>query len=396
MVDKNDVIMNKKNDISGLVQSSIICYHFFPHYRKGIIEELSKQISPTFLGDDRGVEGIKPYKFCSTDKFIHGSCFYIGKLMVQPKTIWVALTGNHTSYIFLANPNHISTWIAALICRLRRKQVVFWGHGFKSNKRTKSNLLRKVFFNLSNSFYTYGWRAKENAISLGFPSKKIHVGFNSLDYNTQLTVRNSLATVNSSDDQTLNIICISRLTHACRYDLLFQAIEIARNKKPDMSFNITLIGDGPERKNLEAIAQNLNLRTKFIGELYDEAIIAQHISSADVTISPGKIGLTAMHSLMYGTPVVSNDDYVSQMPEVEAIVSGHTGEVFTNNDIASLSNILICFKSNYPDRQKTRKDCFLMMDQIYNPFNQACILKMAIEGSDALEGKETLSLYKER
>lgn len=388
--------MNKDNDLPGIVESSVICYHFFPHYRKGIIEELSRQISPTFLGDDRGVEGIKPYKFCSKDKFIHGHCFYIGKLMVQPKTIWVALTGNHANYIFLANPNHISTWIAALICRLRKKQVIFWGHGFKSNDLSKTNHLRKIFFNLSNSFYTYGWRAKENAISLGFSSKEIHVGFNSLDYNTQLKVRNSLITAKPSDNKTLNVICISRLTHTCRYDMLFQAIEIAKNKKPEMSFKVTLIGDGPERKNLETIALNLQIQATFIGELYDENIIAQHISSADVTISPGKIGLTAMHSLMYGTPVISNDDYVNQMPEVEAIVSGHTGEVFINDDIYSLADLLINFKSGYSDRQKTREDCYLMMDQIYNPLNQVTILKMAIKGSDALEGKETLSLYKEK
>ncbi|WP_223543419.1 glycosyltransferase [Pseudomonas sp. GL-B-12] len=386
--------MNTEHDLPKTSHSSIICYHFFPHYRKGIIEELARQISPTFLGDNRGVEGIKAYEFSADDTFIQSSCFYIGKIMVQPKVIWVALTGKYTSYVFLANPNHISTWLAAIICRLRFKNVVFWGHGFKSDKKTKSNFIRKIFFKLANSFYTYGWRAKDNAVNLGFSSKNIHVGYNSLDYNTQLKVRNTLVASEPSDSETLNIICISRLTYACRYDMLFQAIELAKTINPNMVISVTLIGDGPERAHLEKIACDLKIETDFVGELYDEKIIARYISSADVTISPGKIGLTAMHSLMYGTPVISNDDYVSQMPEVEAIVTGHTGEVFCNGSISSLADALLIFKSKYLDRKKTREECFLMIDKIYNPSNQAHILKMAIEGNDALEGKNVLSLFK--
>ena len=386
--------MKKKYGPPDISHTSIICYHFFPHYRKGIIEELSRQISPTFLGDDRGVEGIKAHNFSMDDTFIHSSCFYIGKIMVQPKVIWIALTGKYNSYVFLANPNHISTWIAASICRLRCKNVVFWGHGFKSNKNTKSNFIRKIFFKLANSFYTYGWRAKEHAVSFGFSSKEIHVGYNSLDYNTQLKVRNSLTTTESSNTENLDIICISRLTYACRYDMLFQAIKLAKITKPNITFSVTLIGDGPERMHLEQIARELNIEANFVGELYDEEIIARYISSADVTISPGKIGLTAMHSLMYGTPVISNDDYVSQMPEVEAIVIGHTGEVFCNGSISSLSETLVKFKAKYSDREKTRQNCFSMIDTIYNPTNQARILKMAIEGDDALEGKDVFYLFK--
>ncbi|KQB51553.1 hypothetical protein AQS70_17700 [Pseudomonas endophytica] len=373
--------------------NSIICYHFFPHYRKGVIEELEQEISPTFLADNKGVEGILPYKFNSSQKFIHSQCFYIGKLMLQPYLLWVALTGRYDNFIFLANPNHITTWIASLICRVRKKNVIFWGHGFKSSERTNSNRIRKLFFSLADSFYTYGWRAKVNAISFGFPKDSIHVGFNSLDYEHQLKTRNNLPPPIAPNDKELNIICISRLTLACRYDLLIDSIKIASSNNPLVNFNLTFIGDGPEREKLGEMASMLGINCLFLGEIYDENIIANHISSADVTISPGKIGLTAMHSLMYGTPVISHDNFISQMPEVESIIEGHTGEIFEQDNIISLAEKITSFKKHYPDREKTRQDCFLMIDQIYNPKKQVSVLKMAIHKAKALDGNDAVNLF---
>ena len=36
-------------------------------------------------------------------------------------------------------------------------------------------------------------------------------------------------------------------------------------------------------------------------------------------VSPGNVGLTAIHSLTYGTPVLTHDNFNFQMPEAEAI-----------------------------------------------------------------------------
>ena len=42
---------------------------------------------------------------------------------------------------------------------------------------------------------------------------------------------------------------------------------------------------------------------------------------SDLTVSPGNIGLTAIHSLSYGTPVCSHSNFNNQMPESEAIIN---------------------------------------------------------------------------
>lgn len=379
--------------------SVAIFYHFFPHYRKGVIDEISNKVNAVFIGDPAGVEGIKPHCFGKEDIFKPAKCWYIGHFMFQPKTIKEAF-GEYSTYIFLANPNHISTWIAAAICKARGRRVIFWGHGFKSSIKSRKNSLRKIFFQLSHSFYTYGWRAKQNAIELGFSEKNIYVGFNSLDYKTQISVRNRIletesnAIISKSDDELL-ITCISRLTHECRYDLLLDAVSIVHKTSP-IRCRIILIGDGPERASLEEKANTLAINAEFIGAVYEENVIAARIFSADVTISPGKIGLTAMHSLMYGTPVISNNDFVSQMPEVEAVVPGFTGDFFETNDASSLAMVIRDFRSRFPDRRKTRKYCFDMIDGIYNPDKQIEVLLMAIDGIDAPKGDDAFTLFKDQ
>lgn len=385
-------IIGKDDDLSVRKPRVAISYHFFPHYRKGVIEQISRHTDAVFLGDSLGEDGIRPHNFKDGQKFKPSKCWRAWKFVFQPRTILEAFK-DYDAFVFLANPNHISTWIAAILLRIRGRRVIFWGHGFKSSDKTIKNSLRKLFFSLSHAFYTYGWRAKKNAVALGFDPKKTYVGFNSLDYIEQKKIRDRLLSREKcSASREILITCISRLTTACRYDMLFDAIKAAQDNSPQR-FRVSIIGDGPERAKLEQKARDMNIEAKFHGAIYDENKIAEHIYNADVTVSPGKVGLTAMHSLMYGTPVVSNDDFASQMPEVEAVIPGYTGELFKSGSIESLTNVLIEFTARFPDRELTRNNCFAMIDDIYNPFKQMNVLAMAIEGKPADHGDDAFNMF---
>jgi glycosyltransferase involved in cell wall biosynthesis len=379
--------------------SVAVIYHFFPHYRKGIIEELSRDphVDVTFVGAKKGIEGIKEYSFSDKSNFLDVATYYIGNIVFQPYVILICLFGRFDSYVFLANPYFITTWIGAAICRVRRRRVVFWGHGFKSDVLGLSNRVRRCFFSLANSFYTYGWRAKQIAVLFGFDPSTVHVGFNSLDYVKQIEVRNvvsknNVQPVSTEEANVLKVLCISRLTDICRYDLLFTAAHLAYEKY-GLVLDIVLIGDGPVRGELEKQADDLQLNVKFVGAIYDEVEIANYLFNADVTVSPGKVGLTAMHSLMYGTPVISNDDFVSQMPEVEAVVDGKTGLLFKRDDFADLAEKLKEFSSVFVDRELTRLRCYQMIDAIYNPMNQTKVLVDAVRGRCADKGDDAFVIF---
>jgi glycosyltransferase involved in cell wall biosynthesis len=368
-----------------------VFYHYYPHYRKGVIERLMAEpsLEVTFFGGAHGKEGINTYEFASGSRFTKVWTLFLGRFVLQPGIIWRCLLGRFDCFVFLADPNHLTSWIAAAACRLRGRRVIFWGHGFKSSTRTKRNLLRKAFFVLAHGFYTYGYRAKQAAIDLGFAPSTIYVGFNSLDYNHQLILRNALIEEKraASGGECLRIVCISRLTRACRYEQLFEALSMAKRKGLE-NFTVLVIGAGPERAALERSAKVHGVDATFLGAIYDEHVIASHLYDADVTVSPGKVGLTAMHSLMYGTPVISHDDFLEQMPEVEALVPGVTGELFGKGDVEALSERLLNFRAAFPDRAKTRLRCFQMMDEIYNPRLQVEVMRKAVMGVEALTGND--------
>ena len=62
---------------------------------------------------------------------------------------------------------------------------------------------------------------------------------------------------------------------------------------------------------------------------YDENEIGDLIYNADLCVSPGNVGLTAIHTLTYGTPVLSHANFPNQMPEFEAIDKDFTSFLFS-------------------------------------------------------------------
>ena len=77
---------------------------------------------------------------------------------------------------------------------------------------------------------------------------------------------------------------------------------------------MVIIGDGQEREKLEKLSRQLDVKTWFYGACYDDVQTAQLIYDADICVSPGNVGLTAMHVMSFGTPVITHSNFVNQMP----------------------------------------------------------------------------------
>ena len=105
--------------------------------------------------------------------------------------------------------------------------------------------------------------------------------------------------------------------------------------------------------------------------------------SANLTVSPGQVGLTAMHSLAYGTPVITHDDPAHQMPEWEAIVPGKTGDLFKRGDALDLAATIRKWCVNpWPD-DDVRSQCMAVIEQHYNPQFQQQVINRAVAGLPA-------------
>lgn len=111
--------------------------------------------------------------------------------------------------------------------------------------------------------------------------------------------------------------------------------------------HLIIVGDGPEKERLVAMAQTAQISqfVEFVGEKTGEADLAPLFAKSAVSVSPGAIGLAAIHRLAYGVPLLIGDNE-PHGPEIEAFVPSVNGGYFASDSPDSLAQKLIDLMSN--------------------------------------------------
>lgn len=81
-------------------------------------------------------------------------------------------------------------------------------------------------------------------------------------------------------------------------------------------------------------------RVIFPGAIYDEQELAPWFLSATLFCYPQNIGLSILHAMGYGLPVVTSDRVDNQNPEITALDHGRNGLLYTHADLDALARAL--------------------------------------------------------
>jgi len=175
-----------------------------------------------------------------------------------------------------------------------------------------------------------------------------------------------------------NLVFIGRLIADKKLDMIICAMSLLRDK--GIKLNMTYIGDGPKKAELEASAKQNEVKDNvwFYGPCYDEKQIAQFIYNADLCVSPGDIGLTAIHSMTFGTPVITHNHFCHQGPEFEAIEDGKTGTFFQADNVEDLAHSIQVWLTRGLNREQIRQNCYDVIDKKYNPHRQVEMIRKVI------------------
>ncbi|MEK9728138.1 MAG: glycosyltransferase, partial [Candidatus Margulisiibacteriota bacterium] len=108
------------------------------------------------------------------------------------------------------------------------------------------------------------------------------------------------------NNEYLNCLFIGRDGKEKNIDFLIDAFQIIKQNKTNV--HLTIIGDGPERKNIEQKIKKLGLKDSvtLTGYLNKKEVFSAY-KAADIMLFPSKTetqGLTAVESIMCGTPVI--------------------------------------------------------------------------------------------
>jgi glycosyltransferase involved in cell wall biosynthesis len=361
-----------------------------PHYRLALWKNLlqDKDVEFHFFYGGKPVNGIRQMVFeDGLDLMRHQlhqvRNIRIGSVLVyQLGVVCKVLTGKYDAYILLGDMYVLSNWLAALIGKLKGKKIFLWGHGIYGNEMPLKLFLRKTFLSLGDGHFLYGNYAKRLMIKHGFDERSLHVVFNSLQYDIHSRVRNLLVDPEIYPNRKYFannflpiLIFIGRLTEKKGLTELVKAVEQLRNR--NIYVNLLLIGDGSQRQALENAAAAVAGQVHFFGACYDEHEIGRLLANATLCVSPGNVGLTAIHSLSFGTPVCTHDDMTQQMPEAEAVKHGQTGILYDRrND--NLDVAIEHWLSQPTDREEIRRNCYRVIDTYYNPHVQHTIFRKAL------------------
>lgn len=350
------------------------------HYRKGIYMLMDKQYDIDWrfgepIGDIKELDLslLKDAKHLESGKSIIPGGY---RLKGMSKLI-----DDHDCVIMVGEPALLSSWNLLFKYRILhpKKKVYFWTHGWYGKESYLKSLIKKVYFKLAAGVITYGDYARNLMIKEGFKSDKLWAIHNSLNYDEQLKIRQTLSETNifSShfDNNNKTLIFIGRLTPVKRLDLLLEALSLLLHE--GHRFNLVLVGNGEMKGALESFTRDngLSANVWFFGECYDEYKNAELIYNADLCVAPGNVGLTAIHSMMFGTPVATHNNFPYQMPEFEAIKENETGFFFQQDDPRSIANNIVNWFISHKDREAIRAACMKEIDSNWNPHFQMKVLK---------------------
>lgn len=364
--------------------------NIFPHYRAALWEKLvsSEKFEIHFYFSKRDKFGIKlgdinSHRFKNYKSRFHIiKNIYLGKyLFFQSKVIYKSLFSKYDTILFTGESQVITTWLGSLIAKARKKKVVFWGHGLYGSETRIKKLIRNLFNRIPSIHLVYEKRAKKLLISNNIDESRIQVIYNSLDfqlhselYNTLNISKKSVLSHYFKTPELITLIFSGRLIESKKIELLIKAVY--ELNKTNVRYNLLIVGDGPLRRDLENLSQEgiLNKWIYFHGSCYDEKTLAELFMSSDLCISPGNVGLLAIQSLSFGTPICTHSNHNNQMPEIEIIRDGENGFLFEEDNIVSLINTIqkIDFNIDYTDR------CRKNIEEFYNPIYQYSIFEEVI------------------
>lgn len=201
-------------------------------------------------------------------------------------------------------------------------------------------------FKRADSVVVVGRTLIEHAVSLGSPSEKTRVVPNGTVLPTHAFHQRP-----SPQGTSLVVLSVSNLTKIKGIDDNLRALAGIKVRRPDLRWQYRVVGDGPERSRLEALAADLNIMDAvvFLGRLpYEDTM--QEMRQADVFSLPSwqeAFGIVYLEAMARALPVVGCLDN----GPADFVVDGVNGFLVPPHSDESLSHVLESLLEDAGSRQ---------------------------------------------
>lgn len=365
-----------------------------PHYRRCLYEKLGSDRRFRFLvlADPSADVPFLPLAEAPRHCEFEGAAQHFIRLPFglslswQPTAVKAVVRNRPDVVVAQGSPYDLTAWALTLVGRFLGLPVLLWTHGLQGEESGLKWTVRAWLYRLSRGLLLYGDHAKQLLISKGLAADRLHVIYNSLDDCEQATVSQRITPKECEAfrrslgiDSHERLICFTgRLQPVKRLPWLLRALNIVVQQGRNV--HLVLVGDGSERPILESLAEELGLTrlVHFLGASYDESRLGLVLSASDLAVVPSGAGLSVMHALAYGTPVLLHDDVEDHFPEWEAVKEGETGWFYEKGDLSDCAQKIIDALFPSPRKPAMAAACRAMIGHRYNTATHAELFAEAI------------------
>ena len=322
-----------------------------PGYRVPFFDRLALELSDgleVFAGEPRPEEHIAVSDRLETATHVKARNIHLGRgglYFCWQRGIrgWLKKS-DPGALIVAADPRILSSYVAIRYMRSRGRPVIGWGLGTlneSSARAGKSVLsrLRSRFYRSFDAVIAYSTKAAEDYRRAGVPDERIFIAHNAVSTESADAARTRFLPGGEEvhkwrSDHGLSgptLICVGRLISAKRLDLLIEACAAIGE-----GCELLIVGDGPERANLERLASECFPSTQFLGHQEGDALSIAFAAS-DVFALPGTGGLAIYEAMAHGKPVIVGQ---GDGTEADLVREGRNGQLVRPNDLRALTEAI--------------------------------------------------------
>lgn len=243
----------------------------------------------------------------------------------------------------------------------RQFRLAFWGHGANLQSQNPDSVrerFKRWTSNRADWWFAYTHMSAQLIAATGYPRSRITVIDNAVD---TVQMRHWSQQILEGETRSLRqglgigtapvAVYVGSLYIDKRLDFLLAAAEVIRRKISD--FHLLIIGDGPERDKIMAWCHT-HLWMHWVGPRFGREKLA-FLSTAQVMLMPGAVGLSILDSFVSTVPIVTTDCR-GHGPEIAYLKNGMNG-IMTPDDVTAYSDAVVQILKHDAERTRLRVAC---------------------------------------
>ena len=305
----------------------IIFQEYVPEYRIDFFNQLNDDYDDfvVYVPENRISNKVKKYQWLSTI----GNNYNFLSLFSYTKNISHIPISRESIVVILGNPRSLASLYLLFKCIFFGAKSVWWGHYHTAGSNFFLKRIRLAFASIASARLFYV--EKETDLYSDFLLSKNN---NNYSLNNGLNIhpiKSNSKKYNSSKRQK-SILFIGRITKKSNFSLLFNAVNSLNG-----GIHLHVISDAGETTKSNYFSPYIT----FHPYTYDEELISKVANSCLFFVYAGSVGLSLIHAMSYGLPVLIHNNFDHQMPEAYATKILDVGLTFEENNLSDLRDKLL-------------------------------------------------------